>query len=95
MLRSRHLTKRWARTLSVAGWGGLPQENAFYEMGSVTKNDGTPHTVTVKDAPVGAFWSVTIYNTDGYIEENPMGAYSFNNITATPNDDRSWPLLEV
>ena len=36
-----------------------------------------------------AFWSVTIYNEDGYIEENPMGAYSFNNVTAAPNDDGS------
>ena len=55
----------------------------------MSKNDGTPHAVTVKDVPVDAFWSVTVYNAGGYIEENPMGVYSFNNVTATPNDDRS------
>lgn len=75
--------------LAAAGWGGLPQKNAYYELGSVRKNDGTPHAVTVKDVPVDAFWSVTVYNADGYIEENPLGAYSFNNVTATPNDDGS------
>ena len=74
---------------AAAGWGGLPQKNAFYEIASVRKNDGTPHAVTVKDVPVDAFWSVTVYNADGYIEENPLGVYSFNNVTATPNDDGS------
>jgi hypothetical protein len=74
---------------AAAGWGGLPQKNAFYEIASVSKNDGTPHAVTVKDVPVDAFWSVTVYNADGYIDENPLGVYSFNNVTATPNDDGS------
>ena len=75
--------------LSAAGWGGLPQENAFYQVRSVQENDGTPHTLTVKDAPVDAFWSVTVYNAEGYINENPLGAYSFNNVTATANADGS------
>ena len=74
---------------AAAGWGGLPQKNAFYEIASVTRNDGTPHSVTVKDVPVDAFWSVTVYNADGYIDENTLGVYSFNNVTATPNDDGS------
>jgi hypothetical protein len=74
---------------AAAGWGGLPQKNAFYEISSVTRNDGTPHSVTVTDVPIDAFWSVTVYNADGYIEENPLGVYSFNNVTAKPNDDGS------
>ncbi len=74
---------------AAAGWGGLPQKNAFYEIASVTRNDGTPHSVTVKDVPIDAFWSVTVYNADGFIDENPLGVYSFNNVTATPNDDGS------
>ncbi len=74
---------------AAAGWGGLPQKNAFYEIASVTRNDGTPHSVTVKDVPIDAFWSVTVYNADGYIDENALGVYSFNNVTATPNDDGS------
>lgn len=78
---------------AAAGWGGLPQKNAFYEIRTVAKNDGTPYTLTVRDVPVDAFWSVTVYNAEGYIDENPLGAYSFNGITATPNDDESVTLL--
>lgn len=73
----------------AAGWGGLPQKSAFYEISAVAKNDGTPHSVTVKDVPVNAFWSITVYNADGFISENPQGRYSFNNVTAKPNKDGS------
>ncbi len=74
---------------AAAGWGGLPQRNAFYELKAPSANDGTPQALTVKDVPVDAFWSVTVYNADGYIDENPLGAYSFNGVTAMPNDDGS------
>ncbi|MEE9159382.1 MAG: DUF1254 domain-containing protein, partial [Gammaproteobacteria bacterium] len=43
---------------AAAGWGGLPQRNAFYELRAPSDNDGTPHALTVKDVPVDAFWSV-------------------------------------
>ena len=74
---------------AAAGWGGLPQKSAFYEISSVTKNDGTPYTVTVKEVPVNAFWSITVYNAEGFIAENPEGRYSFNNVTSKPNKDGS------
>ena len=73
----------------AAGWGGLPKKSAYYELGAVENNDGTPHSVTAKDVPVDAFWSVTIYNADGFISENTAGVYSFNNVTAKPNKDGS------
>ena len=75
---------------AAAGWGGLPASAASYVIDSVDANDGnTPHAVTVKDVPVDAFWSVTVYNADGYLEANDMNRNSYNNVTATPNDDGS------
>jgi hypothetical protein len=45
--------------------------------------------LTVRDVPVDGFWSISVYNADGFFEPNDRGAYSVNNITATPNDDGS------
>ena len=74
---------------AAVGWGGLPLKNTFAVLGQVKNNDGTPHTLTVKDVPVNAFWSVIVYNADGYIEKNDLDVYSYNNVTAKPNKDRS------
>lgn len=73
---------------AAAGWGGLPREAAMYLLDSVEDNDGkTPHTVTVGDVPVDAFWSVTVYNADGFMEANDLNLNSYNDFTADRNDD--------
>ena len=75
---------------AAAGWGGLPQAAAYYTITSVDGNDGqTPYAVTAKDVPVDAFWSVTVYNADGYLETNSLGVNSYNDVTAEPNPDGS------
>ena len=74
---------------AAAGWGGLPLKHTFAALGAVENNDGTPYVLSVKDVPVRAFWSVTVYNADGFIPENSLGVYSYNNVTAKPDDDGS------
>ena len=49
----------------------------------------TIYKLTVKDVPVDGFWSVSLYNAEGYYEKNPYDAYSINNITAKKNADGS------
>jgi len=39
--------------------------------------------------PVDGFWSVTVYNAQGYLQANPYNTYSLNNLTAKRNDDGS------
>lgn len=72
------------------GWGGNPAKDASYINVVPEKNDGkTPYTLTVKDVPVDGFWSISLYNGQGFFEENEYGAYSVNNVTADKNDDGS------
>jgi hypothetical protein len=73
---------------TAAGWGGNPDKDATYIGAAVPKNDGTTvYKVRVKDVPVDAFWSVTVYNAAGYFEKNPYDAYSLNSITAKKEPD--------
>lgn len=74
---------------SAAGWGGNPQRGAMYFSFVPEKNDGkTAYTLSMpKDVPVEAFWSVTVYNKDGFFTPNDRNAYSFNSITSKRNAD--------
>ena len=75
---------------TAMGWGGNPEKDATY-LGMVpARNDGTTvYKFTVKDVPVDAFWSVSVYNAEGYFVKNPYDAYSLNNITAKKSDNGS------
>lgn len=72
------------------GWGGNPEEAAVYDNVVPANNDGRkPYSLTVKDVPVHGFWSVTMYNKDGFMEKNEQNVYSYNNKTAKKNQDGS------
>ena len=73
---------------TAAGGGGLPDREAFY----ISVEPGQPvgaYELTVTDVPVDGFWSISLYNAEGFFEPNDRNAYSVNNLTAVPNDDGS------
>jgi hypothetical protein len=75
---------------SALVWGGLPEKDALYLPITPSRNDGsTVYKLTVKDVPVDGFWSITVYNAEGYLEPNQYNAYSVNNITAKKGADGS------
>ena len=43
----------------------------------------------LRDVPVDAFWSISVYNAAGYFEPNDRGVVSINSVTAARNDDGS------
>ena len=75
---------------AATGWGGNPEKDAMYLTVVPAKNDGKiVHRLTVKDVPVDAFWSISVYNAKGYFEPNTLNAYTLNNITGKKGADGS------
>lgn len=75
---------------TAAAWGGNPDKDATYLNITPPGNDGkTVYRLNVKDVPVEAFWSVSVYNGKGYFEKNAYNAYTLNNLTAKKGDDGS------
>lgn len=72
-------------------WGGVPIHDAYYLNVEPNLPVGA-YRITVKDVPVDAFWSISVYNKDGFFQENEYNAYSLNDISATPNPDGSFTI---
>lgn len=71
---------------TASGWGGLPEYEATY----ISVDEHLPvgeYRLRLQDVPVDSFWSVSLYNGDGYFEENALGVNSINSLTATPDAD--------
>ena len=73
---------------SAYGWGGLPESEVVYLNLQPNLVVGA-YSLTFKDVPVDGFWSVSVYNKDGYFEKNPYDSYSVNNLTAEADIDGS------
>ena len=89
MFGTKENTDPHAHLLGTAsGWGGLPEREAYYE----SREPGLPvgrYTITAKDVPVDAFWSITVYGGDGFLHKNDLDAYSVNSLSGTRNTDGS------
>lgn len=72
---------------TAAGWGGLPTSEAFY----VNVDPRLPvgrYQLHVGDVPLDGFWSISIYNADGYFPDTTEPV-SINNVTAMRDADNS------
>ena len=68
----------------AVGWGGLTKEGAIYLF--IQDEPNAPQTLTLKDVPNAdnAFWSITVYDSDGF----PQGEhFNLNSTFATENND--------
>lgn len=62
-------------------WGGWEPKHAVYQSYFPEDNSGKrPYTLTLKDVPVGegAFWSISVYNEEGYFQQNKSDKYVIN-----------------
>jgi hypothetical protein len=73
------------------GWGGLPESETFYLNVQPELPVGA-YSLTVRDVPVDGFWSISVYNKDGFFESNEYNSYSINNLTAKADDDGSYTI---
>ena len=73
--------------------GRQSTKDAMYAGVFPEMNDGkTAYTLDIKDVPVDGFWSISLYNKEGYFKENKYNAYVINNITGTKNKDGSMTI---
>lgn len=77
---------------SAGGFGGLPETEAYYAIRATPLSVGR-YSLTVGDVPVDAFWSISVYNRDGYFSPNEYNSYSVNSVTAVRNDDGTVTVL--
>lgn len=71
---------------TAVGWGGLPTSEAVYVSVDPKEPVGR-YELTVGDVPVDGFWSISVYNADGFFEPNAADAYSVNSVTAERDPD--------
>jgi len=73
---------------TAMAWGGNPDKDATYLNITPAGNDGTTvYRLNVGSVPVEAFWSVSVYNAQGYYQKNPYNAYTVNSITGRKGTD--------
>ncbi|MDF2235756.1 DUF1254 domain-containing protein [Albimonas sp. CAU 1670] len=74
---------------TAGGWGGLPETEALYVSVSPGLPVGEYRIEVPAEVPVGAFWSVSLYDAARYFVPNPLGAYVVNSVSGARNADGS------
>jgi len=69
-------------------WGGNREKDALYLPITPARNDGnTIYKLTFGNVPVDGFWSLTVYDSEGYFDSNSQQAYAVNSLTAKKGQD--------
>ena len=74
---------------TAVGWGGLPENEAFYLNVEPSLPVAEYKIEVHTEIPVGAFWSISLYNADGFFEKNTQDNYVVNSVLGEQNDDGS------
>ncbi len=69
---------------TAGGWGGFEKAQAVYPLYYPTST--AYQTLTLKDVPAGAFWSLTVYDDGGFAQTD---TYNINSQFAIKNKDGS------
>ena len=78
--------------LSAYGFGTLPETESFLITVAPNLPADKAYSLTVKEVPVDGFWSLAMYDKDGYFNENEYHSYGFGDRTAEKNADGSITL---
>ncbi len=76
---------------TAGGFGGLPSKNAMYFNFNPPK-ENTNYMVNFKEMPVRGFWSVTVYNKDGFMFKSKFGETNVNSATAKKSADGTYTV---
>jgi len=79
---------------TMAGWGLNPPSAVMYTVVNDKFDPEKKYKIIVpEDVPVNAFWSISIYNKDGFFGKNEQDAYTVNNVTGWKNKDGSTTIF--
>jgi hypothetical protein len=76
---------------TVFSWGGFPTKEVVH-MNVTPYLPVGEYRIVVKDVPVEAFWSISLYNKEGFFQKNSANAYTVNSIVGKKNADGSFTI---
>jgi hypothetical protein len=78
--------------LSAFGFGTLPETESLLLTVQPNLPSDKGYVLNVKDVPVDGFWSLAMYNREGYFNKNKYDSYGVGDRTAKKNADGSITL---